>query len=458
MTSKKRQKELFYERKSAWDTAPKKQVESFSKGYKVFVNTSKTERAAVKNLIREAKEKGFKDISSFKKLSLGDKVFKIIKNRAMFLAVVGKKFDEIRLIGSHIDSPRLDLKPNPVFEDSKLAMLKSHYYGGIKKYQWMNVPLEMHMVVHTKKGKIDAIIGDKEDDPKFIVPDLLPHLAKDQMEKSGKEMISGEQLQIVIGNIPVKDDDVKEKVKFAVLDYLDKKYCVRERDFLSADISFVPAGKAQDIGFDKGLISAYGQDDGVCSYCSAHAIFDVKSPSKTIISFFADKEEIGSYGDTGAQSFAVENFVSQILDLVGVKERAQIVLERSKAISADVTVGMNPNFKDVNDSSNASYLGCGVAVEKYGGGGGKYSTNDASSEFMSWIVNLFEKDGIVWQTGELGKIDIGGGGTIAMFLSRHGMDCIDVGPAVLAMHSTFELLSKVDIYMTYKAYKSFFKS
>ncbi|MFP4424550.1 MAG: aminopeptidase [Candidatus Woesearchaeota archaeon] len=450
------EKQTFYKRRSSWNDHPQKTVFSFAEEYKSFLRNAKTERESVKEIEAALKKKGFKDISKTESLKPKDKVYKIIRNRCILAAIIGKE-PTFRIIGSHIDSPRLDLKPQPLYEDSSLAMLRSHYYGGIKKYNWLNIPLAMHAVIHTNKGKKEISIGEKDNEPKFIIPDLLPHLARDQMEKKMREAVKGEDLQIIVGNIPVDDENIKEKVKFQVLKLLNKRYDIIEKDFLSADISFVPAQNPVDIGFDESMIAAYGHDDHACVYTSLHALLETENPMHTALCFFADKEEIGSYGDTGAQSKALEYFMGDILHLSGRKERMTQVLEESKALSGDVTVAIDPIFKDVHDPSNASYLGYGVSVEKYGGAGGKYSTNDASSEYMNWFVSILDKKDINWQTGELGKIDVGGGGTIAMFMAKYGIEVIDVGPCVLGMHTTTEVLSKADVYSTYLAYKSFFE-
>jgi len=457
----KLEKELQYERKSAWDAcnpAERAKIQKFCEAYKHFLNVAKTERWAVKEIKKTLDKEGFKDISKVSKLKKGDKVYKIFKHRVIMAARLGKDFLNLRIVGSHIDNPRLDLKPNPLYEDNGLALLQSHYYGGIKKYQWVNVPLSMYAVVHTKAGKKEFCYGEKDDEPNFIIPDLLPHLARKQMEKEGRDIIKGEDLNIVVGNIPVKDEKVKNKIKLTVLKFLHDHYKIKEQDLLHADITFVPCQKPLDIGFDNSLIAAYGQDDRVCAFTSLRALVEAKPSKHTQINLWFDKEEIGSYGDTGAKSRLLEYFLLDLLKLTGSDTPVHEVFEVATALSADVTAGINPNFPDVHDVSNASVLGCGVSVEKYGGGGGKYSTNDASSEFMSWLVELLDKHKVHWQTGELGKIDIGGGGTIAMYLSQNGLSCIDVGPAVLAMHSNNELSSKVDVYQAYLCYKVFFEN
>ncbi len=456
--NKKLEEKILFTPPNAWEKLKRAPVFAFAEGYKDFLRKYKTEREAAKYLITQLVKHGFQSIDQCPKLSAGQKVFKLFKHRLVLCARIGAQAADYRIIGSHIDSPRLDLKPNPLYEDSSLAMMKSHYYGGIKKYHWLNTPLSMHAVVHTEKGKVEFSIGENEDEPRFIIPDLLPHLGKEQMKKPAGEAVSGEQLNIIAGHIPVNDKKVKKAVKFAVMKTLYEKTGMTEKNFLTADISFTPAQKPIDIGMDRGLIAAYGQDDRICAYSSFQALLDANRPKCTAVCFFADKEEIGSNGDTGAQGTALENFLQEIADGCGLQTRIGAILERARSISADVTSALNPNFPEVHDKRNVSMLGHGVSIEKYGGGGGKYSTNDASSEYMSWLIGLLEKAGVVWQTGENGKIDLGGGGTIAKFMAQLGMDCIDMGPALLAMHSVNEVSSKADLYNAYLAYKAFFES
>ncbi len=455
---KKLSEELFYKSESAWEKTDKDEVFKFCEGYKQFLKFSKTERECAKNIVKTLSGKGFKSIDDIKMLSPGAKVYKLYKHRVVLAAVIGREPGVLRIIGSHIDSPRIDLKPNPMYEDAAVVLLKSHYYGGIKKYHWVNIPLSFFGVVHTKKGKIEIVYGEEANEPKFIIPDLLPHLAKEQMAKKMRDGISGEQLNILVGNIPVKSKKIKEKVKLNILKILHEKYGIKEKDFLTADIEFTPAFDPVDIGFDAAMIAAYGQDDRSCVYTSLTALEETVSPRSTAVGFFVDKEETDSDGNTGATSTVLENFIKQLMRLSAVKTPVEEVLENAYSLSGDVTAAFNPNFPDPSDKTNASFLGHGVSVEKYGGGGGKYSTNDASSEFMSWLIGILEKDNVCWQTGELGKIDKGGGGTIAKYMSILGMECIDVGPSLLSMHSNAELSSKVDIYHTYKAYKAFLKS
>jgi aspartyl aminopeptidase len=463
MTSKSRneklQEKLFTKKESAWESyspADKESAFAFAEKYKLFLKESKTERLCVKNICSGLKKSGFVELGT-QKLKTGDRVFKNYKNKAVLAAVIGQDNSKFNLIGSHLDSPRLDLKQSPLFEDSGFALLKSHYYGGIKKYHWVNTPLSMYGVIHTKSGrKVEISIGDNEGDPQFIIPDLLPHLAKKQMEKTGDKIIEGEQLNILVGSIPVKDEKIKEKIKFTVLKYLNEKYKITESDFMCAEIEFVPTFNPVDIGFDKSMIAAYGQDDKCCSFASYWAIRKITNPKRNAIALFADKEEIGSMGDSGAASHLLENFVMQLLEASNVNTLPATVFETSQAISADVDGGLNPMFKEVQDPLNVPLLGHGVTVTKYTGGGGKYSSNDASAEYMQKVRELLDKNEIKWQTGELGKIDEGGGGTIAMYMSKYGIDTVDAGPALLAMHSPLEVMSKADLYECYKFYKAFF--
>ena len=460
--NQKLEEKLFYKKESIWldlNDKDKKEVMNFGEKYKKFMTKSKTERLCIKNMEEILEKEGFKNIENIKAIKKGDRFFKNFKGKNIIAAVAGENLSTFQLVGSHVDSPRLDLKPSPLYQNAEVALFQSHYYGGIKKFHWVNTPLEMHGVAFTKEGKsLEIHIGDKEDDPKFIIPDLLPHLAKEQMKKDGTKIIEGEDLNIICGHIPVNDKEIKDKVKLNIMKYLNEKYSLIEEDFMCAEIEFVPAQKPVDIGFDRGLIGAYGQDDRVCVFASIMAISETKNPASTAVAFFTDKEEIGSYGDTGAESFSLMNFTDKYRTLASVRESAWEILEKSKAISADVTGAMDPTFSSVNDPQNVSYLGKGVSVEKYGGGGGKYNTNDAHAEYMQYMRNLADKNKIPWQTGEMGKIDTGGGGTIAMFLSRYGMDCVDAGPCLLGMHSVCEVASKADIYASYLLYKAFFNA
>ncbi|MBN1467137.1 MAG: aminopeptidase [Fusobacteriaceae bacterium] len=445
----------------------KKEIYNFSNGYKLFLNYSKTEREFIKEATKIAEENGFKSIENYETLKIGDKVYYTNRGKNIILAVIGKDKIEsgANIIVSHADVPRLDLKGNPLYEDIELAMMKTHYYGGIKKYQWVSIPLALHGVVILEDGtKVDIIIGEDENDPVFTIPDILPHLArKVQGERKAGEVIKGEELNVLIGSIPstIEDKDIKEKVKYAVLEKLNEKYGMVEEDFISAELQIVPAFKAKDVGLDRAIVGAYGHDDRICGFTSLKAIIDLDEvPNRTSICYIVDKEEIGSTGSTGLESNYIEFVLSDMINRIK-GEYNEIDLKKclwnSKAISADVSDALNPMFKEVHDSLNVAKLGQGIVVTKYTGSGGKYSTNDADAEFVFEIRKLFNERKISWQIGMLGKVDEGGGGTVAKYLAHFGIKTIDAGPALLAMHSPFELASKLDIYETYKAYKSFFK-
>lgn len=438
-----------YKKKPAWDILTKDQIKKafdFSEEYKIFLNSVKTEREAVQKIMKLAKK--------HKK--------KIVLNRYSAAAIIspGKKpiSKGAHIVISHVDSPRLDLKQVPLFEDSdsNLALFETHYYGGIKKFQWLTIPLALHGVVVKKDNtKITFTLGEDENDPVFSVPDILPHLSHEiQDTKKINDAIKGENLDIVVGSKPVKRD-VKDKIKTAILDKLHKDYGIIEEDFISAELEAVPAFKVRDVGFDKSLIGAYGQDDRSCVFASLKAIIDLKDQEFTAISIFVDKEEIGSEGATSAQSVI---FLKSIIKEMDPKVDVDSVMLKSKVISADVDAAVTPNYTEVFELKNASSLGKGVAMAKYTGHGGKYSANDASAEYVAEIRTMLNKEKIPWQTGELGKVDKGGGGTVAKYFSRLGMEVIDLGPPVLCMHSPFEITSKVDIYSSYLAYLAFFKN
>ena len=446
MTEKK--SKYGYTKKSAWDIFNNIQIKKaydFAEEYKLFLNSSKTEREAVQQISIIAKK--------YKK--------KLFLNRHSGAAIVvpGKnKIEEgVHIIISHIDSPRLDLKQVPLFEDqdSNLALFETHYYGGIKKFQWLTIPLSLHGVVIRKNGtKLNISIGENEKDPVFSVPDLLPHLSHEvQDSKKMNDAIKGENLDIVVGSRPVKSD-VKEKIKTSILEKLHKDYDLIEEDFISAELEAVPSFNVRDVGFDRSLIGGYGQDDRSCAFASLKAIIDVKNPEFTTIALFVDKEEIGSEGATSAQ---VVSFLRNIIKEIDSKADIDTVMFKSKVISADVDAAVTPNYLDVFELKNAASLGKGVAMNKYTGHGGKYAANDASAEYVSYIRNMLDDEKIPWQTGELGKVDKGGGGTVAKYFSRLGMEVIDLGIPVLSMHSPYEITSKVDIYATYLAYLAFFK-
>ena len=430
----------------------------FCEGYKEFMNNSKTERECVDTIIKLAKNKGykeFKDVNSFK---VGDKYFVNNRGKAVVLFTIGKEsLDKgVNFVISHIDSPRLDLKPNPMYESDEISYFKTHYYGGIKKYQWPTIPLAMHGRIFREDGSyIDISLGEKENDTKFIITDLLPHLADEQNKRTLREGIKGEELNIVIGSIPFinDDEDIKDAVKENTLKILYEEFKIKEKDFARAEIEFVPANHATDIGFDKSMIAAYGQDDKVCAYPALVAELENINPEKTSISVFTDKEEIGSEGNTGMVSEYLFHLMEDLSDIANVKARD--CYRNSICLSSDVNSAYDPTFQDAYEKKNASYINKGVVLTKYTGHAGKSGSNDASAETMAKIIKLMDNQNVVWQIGELGKVDIGGGGTIAKYVSQRNIDTIDVGVAVLSMHSPYELTSKLDIYHTYKAYKAF---
>ncbi|MDP0488903.1 MAG: aminopeptidase [Fusobacterium sp. JB019] len=461
---------MLYKKNNGWkDVSPEKFEEIFAMGeeYKKVLDLGKTEREFV-NLSEElAKECGFIDARYKDILLPGDKVYYVNRNKNIALAVIGKEdiLHGINYVVSHIDSPRLDLKQNPLYEEFDLAYMKTHYYGGIKKYQWTSIPLALHGVVILENGeKVKVSIGEHDGDPVFTVPDILPHLDRIiQGERKAREVIKGEELQIIVGSIPaiVKDKEIKELVKYAVLERLNKIYGMKEEDFISAELELVPSQKAKDVGIDRSMIGAYGQDDRICAYTSLRAILDMKEvPNKTCICFLADKEETGSDGATGLQSEYLEYFTADLISKIK-QNYSELYLKKtfwnSRALSSDVNAGIDPVFKSVHDEQNAPKLNYGVVIVKYTGSGGKYSTNDADAEYVGEIRRMLNKNNITWQTGLLGKVDEGGGGTVAKYLSQKGIRTIDVGPALLGMHSPFEISSKFDVHETYNAYKVFFR-
>ncbi len=467
-TFKKLKDTLFKKETMAFDNmtkAQKTKTLEFSETYKSFLDKSKTEREAAVQIVRTAEKRGFKNIEDIgnKKAPKTKKVYKIFKGRCVALATLGKNTlaDGANIIASHIDSPRLDLKQNPVYQDLDMGLLKTHYYGGIRKYHWLATPLALHGTIITTDNKIVEInIGEKEDDPVFAVTDLLPHLAgKSQAGKKISEVFEGEKLNLIVGSFPLGGEKEKERVKLGVLNLLYEKYGITEEDFISAEIEAVPAEKARDVGFDRSMVGSYGQDDRICAYTSLMALLNAKSADKTAISLFLDKEEIGSDGNSGAKSNFLEDFMSDLLFLNGEKSDNRTLrkaLIHSSCLSADVNAAMDPDYRDVHEPLNAAKLGFGICITKFTGVAGKAGSNDASAEFVGRIRHLFNKNQITWQTGELGKVDQGGGGTVAKFLSERGMDVLDCGPAILSMHSPFELASKADIFMTYLGYKAFF--
>lgn len=466
MTDKELYTSLIYEKKNAYtemSDAERSEMAELCDEYRGFLDRCKTERECVTEAVKMAEAAGFKELSALDTLKPGDKVYKINRNKNIFLAVIGTEdiHKGINIAGAHIDSPRLDLKQNPLYEKNDMALLKTHYYGGIKKYQWPTIPLAIHGVIFNDKGeKIDIVIGEKDDDPVFVITDLLPHLAKDQMTKKMTEGIEAENMNVLIGGWPVEAEDVKEKVKFAILKLLNARYGITERSFQYAEFEIVPAHKARNVGLDESFIGAYGHDDRVCAYTTLRGILGETAPKRTAAAILVDKEEIGSMGNTGARSaFMTMTFAELIEKLTGKCSITDLnrVIENSACMSSDVSAAVDPNYSEVSEARNASFAGKGVSIEKYTGARGKYDSSDASAEYVYEIGRLMDADGVIWQTGELGKVDQGGGGTIAQYVANLNMDVIDCGVPVLSMHAPFEVVAKTDVYMAYRAYKAFYK-
>lgn len=439
-------------------------IMDFSEGYKKFMDESKTERESSEEIIRLAVDKGFISledaIARGINIKAGDKIYVNNKNKGVVLYVIGEELIEkgLNIIGSHIDSPRIDLKQNPLYEDEGLALLDTHYYGGIKKYQWVTIPLAIHGVIIKKGGeKINVVIGEDENDPVVCITDLLIHLASDQMEKKLSKGIEGEDLNILFGSMPIKDEKAKSRVKLNIIKLLNEKYGITEEDFTTAELEVVPAGKSRDLGFDRSMVMAYGHDDRICAYTSLKALLEIEKPGKTCAALFVDKEEIGSAGATGMRSKFFENSLAEIMELKSEYNELKMrrALANSKMLSSDVACAVDPIYKSVNEKNNSAYMGKGIAIVKYSGVRGKYDCNDANAEFLGKLRDIFNDNGIVWQTSELGKVDQGGGGTIAYILAEYGMDVVDCGIALLSMHAPWEIASKADIYEAYRAYKVF---
>jgi aspartyl aminopeptidase len=457
------QKKITYTSKNAWDVISEKdtkRIEKFSDDYKHFLNHAKTEREAIRTIETIVQRNGFRQAGK------NNKKICIAKNgKCMGVAVLGKTpMDQhMNIIAVHVDSPRLDLKPNPLFEDINLSILKTHYYGGIRKYQWLARPLAIHGIVIKKNGSpFEMIMGENDNDPVFTIPDLLPHLSKKvQGNKKISNGFEGEKLNVLIGGKPFGDDQIKERFKLNTLKLLYDQYGMVEEDFISAELEIVPAGPAKDVGWDRSMIGGYAHDDRSCVFCALEAVRSLKNPKHTALVLFFDKEEIGSDGNTGAKSLLIENVVRELIYKTQDQYSERFLfnaLMNAKALSGDVNAGMDPNFQDVHEKRNAALLGHGVSLMKYTGHGGKIGSNDANAEYMGNLRKLFNENKIVWQTGEIGKIDEGGGGTIAKFLAEYGMNIIDCGPPVLSMHSPFEIISKVDLFMTLRAYQTFLES
>ncbi|MDQ0284933.1 aspartyl aminopeptidase [Desulfofundulus luciae] len=443
------------------NSSEREEVMNLAEDYRQFVSAAKTERETIDLAVTTAQNRGFVPLEQSAALQPGERVFTTWRGKCMAMAVIGSEPLEkgLNVVGAHGDSPRLDLKPMPLYEEADLALFKTHYYGGIKKYHWVGIPLALHGVVVKEDGQvIKVVIGERETDPVFTIADLLPHLARDQMEKKMGEGITGEGLSLLVGGLPVAGGEVQEKIKQTVLDYLNREYGLQEEDFISAEIEAVPAWPARDVGLDGSMIGAYGQDDRVSVFTTLRAIVDLPAPSRTAVALFVDKEEIGSVGNTGMYSAFFTNFVAELAARI-VPRYSELVLRRilasSRALSADVNAGLDPNYPDVMDKLNAARLGHGVVLTKYTGSGGKKGASDAHAEFMGLVRHLFNRHGVAWQSGLLGKVDQGGGGTIAYLLAMHGMDVVDCGVPLLGMHSPFEVAHKVDIYMAYRGYRAF---
>ncbi|SMC00043.1 Aspartyl aminopeptidase [Thermanaeromonas toyohensis ToBE] len=467
--AKKLKAELGLPEKSAWERLAPGEVEAvfnFCEGYKSFLTQAKTEREAVRLALSLAREKGFVALNSLSPgqgLAPGTKFFWEWRQKVLVLGVAGEApLDRgLRLVGAHIDSPRLDLKPLPLYESGGLALLKTHYYGGIKKYQWMALPLALHGVAILRDGtRREIVIGEDPSDPIFSISDLLPHLAKEQMKKNMEEAVTGDDLNLVVGNIPYPGEDIKEKVRLNILKILHERFGLVEEDFIVAELELVPAGPARDLGLDRSMVGGYGQDDRVCAYTALQALLEIEHPQHTAIVLWVDKEEIGSTGNTGAQSRLLEQVVTELAARAGQVDILTVgrIMASSKALSADVTAGLDPTYEGVFDKHNASLLGRGVVLNKYTGYRGKYEANDASAEFMAELRAIFHNAGVIWQSGELGKVDQGGGGTIAKYLAYFGPEVADCGPPLLSMHAPLEIASKVDIFMAYRAYGAFLRS
>ncbi len=461
------QKSLTKEYGLVWDKLTEEELSglmAFSEGYKRFLDASKTEREAAAEIIRLAEKAGFKNLKSLiesnSKLKHGDKVYAVNMDKTVAMFIIGKSPIEkgMNIVGSHIDSPRLDLKPNPLYQELGLSLLKTHYYGGIRKYQWVTLPLALHGVIIKKGGeKLNVVIGEDEGDPVLYITDLLPHLAAEQNEKKLSKAIEGEDLNILFGSIPLKEGEKENKVKMNILRLLNEKYGIDEEDFVTAELEVVPAGKSRDVGLDRSMVMAYGHDDRVCAYTSLRAVMEVEKPEKTNVVLFVDKEEVGSIGATGMQSRFFENTVAEVMELAGSYSELKLrrALTNSRMLSSDVTAAVDPTYQSVNEKYNAAYLGKGIAFAKYTGSRGKSGCNDANAEYVGALRDIFNENGITWQTGELGKVDQGGGGTIAYILAGYDMEVIDCGVPMLSMHAPWEITSKADVYETYRAYKVF---
>ena len=456
---------LFKNNKSGWeivDSEKRNKIEDISTKYMNFLNRAKTEREFIKRARELANNNGYRDIMEFETLKPGDKIYFVNREKSMYLAIIGENSIEngIHIIGSHVDSPRLDLKPNPLYEDTGFAYFKTHYYGGIKKYQWTAIPLSIHGVIAKTNGeKVEINIGEDEADPIFTITDLLPHLAQEQMEKKLKNGIDGEDLNLLVGSMPYNDAKGTDRVKLNILNLLNQKYGITEEDLTSAEIELVPAFKARTLGLDGSMIAAYGQDDKVCAYSSLAAMMTLENVKNTAACILSDKEEIGSMGNTGMESHMFDFFISEILNKLKINRPNLLdkVFCFSKMLSSDVDAGFDPMYASVSDKTNAGFLGKGISLNKYTGARGKSGASDANAEYVAWVRNILEKNDIRYQVAELGKVDVGGGGTIAYIIANKGADVIDCGVPVLSMHAPYEVTSTSDVSSAYETYKAFWK-
>lgn len=461
-TGKQMLEKLSYSKKSVFESAGSEKIKAiyeYSKGYMDYLDNSKTEREATEKSIKMLESAGFSEYKLGDKISVGDKKYLNQHGKSLVAFKVGEEDIEeggIRILAAHVDSPRIDLKQVPMYEKSGMCFLKTHYYGGVKKYQWTAIPLAIHGVIVKADGEvINVVVGEDENDPIFYINDLLPHLAAKQVQEPLSNAIPGESLNVLIGGLPYDDEDVSEKIKLTALSILNEKYGVTEEDFLSAELSLVPAFKARDIGFDRALIGSYGHDDRVCAYPALTALIDNSDTKHTVMVVLADKEETGSNGITGMQSDFLVDLIKEISRNLGKNEI--VVRSKSKCLSADVTAAYDPNFADVYELSNSAIISHGTAMSKYTGARGKSSTNDASAELVGYFRKIFAENGVIWQTAELGKVDAGGGGTVAMYIANHNIETVDLGVPVISMHAPYEVVSKADVYSTYEAFVAFVK-
>lgn len=456
---------LFDNKKNGWDSLSvedKQNVLKFSDEFIYFLNTCKTEREATEFIVDVLKKNDFTDLREKLVLAPGDKVYYVNRDKSVYATIIGSKSIEsgLNIVGSHIDSPRLDLKPNPLYEDTDMAYLKTHYYGGIKKYQWTTIPLSIHGVIVKANGeRIKVNVGEDDEDPIFTITDLLPHLAVEQSDKKLRDAIPGENLNLLVGSIPFGDEKDSQRVKLNVLKILNEKYGITERDFVSSELELVPAFKAKSLGFDRSMVAGYGQDDRVCAYTSLRAFIEVHNPERTAVCIFADKEEIGSMGNTGMESHVFDTFISELLNKTNTNKPNLLdkVFCNSRMLSADVDAAFDPIYASASEKNNAAYFGKGIGLNKYTGARGKSGASDANAEYVAFIRNMLEQNGISYQVSELGRVDLGGGGTIAYILADKGIDVIDCGIPILSMHSPYEVSSKFDIYEGYRTYYAFLK-